>query len=343
MKRFLAAFLAIPFLLLTIAGCSEDDPVQFEEVPLYTISGKVYDENRVTGVQNIVVAIEGTRNETVMTNADGNYIFEELVETGPYRVFLNNPPDDYFPSEYTFDDLTESVTADFYKAVFANYVVSGTVLSAEGEPFVDAEVRLLTLLGEPVQNAFTGQDGFYRFGNIPKGNYLLRLIPPQSVQFLQTERSIFVNSNTQIDFRGLHAVTGKWGSSGGNISELLLQEYGGALDSVFLEFSGIDRFYQELYFNDGTQNEVRAGGYTSESSTEREGIFNVTLNDTLNNASWVGIYMLSENEAGRALEFEVVNTESDISAPNEKSGLGSSGKGQLNPRDANVQTYNSLN
>ncbi|GAA1231208.1 hypothetical protein JOF42_000515 [Microbacterium phyllosphaerae] len=155
---------------------TDDDVADFEVrniVPV-AVSGRVVDGegNPVAGV---TVTVDGT--QTTTTDADGNYLFDE-VAVGPHTVVVTPPPgfsttDPTEPLVVPEDSEVPIILDDF--VLVENPDLSGAV-RANGTGV--AGVVITASSGGDVVTAVTDASGAYRFPRLPSGEYEVTMTTP---------------------------------------------------------------------------------------------------------------------------------------------------------------------
>ena len=83
------------------------------EAPSYTISGRVTHPSGATGVSGVSVALSGAQTASKVTDANGNYSFTGVLESGNYTVTPSNANFTFTPGNRSFNNLIANQTADF--------------------------------------------------------------------------------------------------------------------------------------------------------------------------------------------------------------------------------------
>jgi photosystem II stability/assembly factor-like uncharacterized protein len=89
----------------------------------YNISGHIVDENN-NNLMGVAVALSGSQNDTMTTDASGNYSFT-VPATGNYSVTPSYSTFTFNPSSQTFSSLNNNQVADF-NGTRGNFVVTNT-------------------------------------------------------------------------------------------------------------------------------------------------------------------------------------------------------------------------
>ena len=128
----------------------------------------------------------------MMTDADGGYMFDELL-AGTYRVDLGETDDEYdFATKSRFGPVATDDTAtwNFDAKIIRTASVSGTV-TVDGDGMGDVMVMLTGDHGTDMEMR-TGADGGYMFGGLRKGSYTVSIENPDdgTYDFPATERMV---------------------------------------------------------------------------------------------------------------------------------------------------------
>ncbi len=174
----------------TLDECKEN--IDFGFVPVYDISGTIYRdadcsedfEEGETGIAGVEIALLDTAGSviaTVETEADGTYLFEDIL-AGDYQVSVEALPD-YVPSENAEGYAVENLSSDLTDVDFGFcpvFDLSGTVYadadcgSSLGGSDAGIEGVLVTLLsgeGITLTTVTTNVDGSYIFEDLLTGDY----------------------------------------------------------------------------------------------------------------------------------------------------------------------------
>jgi hypothetical protein len=133
----------------------------------FAVSGRVVDENGA-GIAGVTVALGGSQNVTIETDADGQYQFSNLPTSGVYTVIPSLRH--YTLSPVSYEIVTPAGDKIFNSAAtFNHHAIGGRVADGAGNALADITV---TLLGSQSMTATTGADGEYLFADLPAGgNY----------------------------------------------------------------------------------------------------------------------------------------------------------------------------
>jgi hypothetical protein len=134
------------------------------ETVVYKISGRVMNERRpLSGVK---VMLKGAQSRSTVTNADGNYRFDNLPAGGTYSITLTRTKTTFTPPSRFFNKLEQDALADFAAVVEPDvYKISGQVTDAIG-PLPDIVIKLE---GPKRDSVITNPKGKYTFSNLPGG------------------------------------------------------------------------------------------------------------------------------------------------------------------------------
>jgi len=133
---------------------------------VYDISGKVLTASGKP-VANVTMTLGGAASGTAVTDAKGKYAFRQLAN-GIYTV---TPA----LTGYTFTSVSKTITVNGSDKTGKNFVtvthsISGYVRKLSGAPMTGVT---MTLSGDAARAKVTDSNGFYRFGNLPDGNYIV--------------------------------------------------------------------------------------------------------------------------------------------------------------------------
>ena len=173
-----------------VAVGQERDDVSFAGSVLRSISGQVHVEGHP--LEGVAVVLSGDDDDTMVTDADGMYMFDGLRK-GDYTVSITNPDAD----RYVFEvievgidgrDFDETQIVDFSGEHVRDASISGTLFLDEidkngdrddGEPVFDgAAATMAKLILEDeygnVSRAGADSTGAYEFIGLKAGTYTLR-------------------------------------------------------------------------------------------------------------------------------------------------------------------------
>lgn len=155
---------------------TDDGVADFEvrDIVPVAVSGRVVD-GEGDPIAGVTVTVDGT--QTTTTDADGNYLFDE-VAVGPHTVVVTPPPgysttDPTEPLVVPEDSEVPIVLDDF--VLVENPDLSGTV-RASGTGV--AGVVITASSGGDVVTAVTDASGAYRFPRLPSGEYEVTMTTP---------------------------------------------------------------------------------------------------------------------------------------------------------------------
>lgn len=206
---------------------ADQGAINFTAVPLYSISGKVTDNNgsAMTGVQ---VTLAGTKAATAFTDNSGNYSFTDLRSDGNYTVTPSRQFFGFAPENRTFNTLNGNQTVNF-TGTRLSFAIGGRVINEFGTGIGGITINLSGTQSATMQ---TDSMGNYSFANLPAGgNYGITAIRP-NYTFTPPSQSIFgLNSNfNSVNFTGrlVNYI----------ISGVVLDGSGNAITNVILTLSG---------------------------------------------------------------------------------------------------------
>ena len=118
------------FSISELTDCATD--VDFGFVPVYDISGTVYDDadnnsdlNGESGLEGIVVNLldgDGNVIATTTTDADGNYLFEDVIGGGDYSIVVDAGPAGYDATENAGGFVITDLGGDLSGVDFGYYL-----------------------------------------------------------------------------------------------------------------------------------------------------------------------------------------------------------------------------
>jgi len=190
---------------LTAADATDVDFAIRDIVPS-AVSGTVVDQDGapVPGVE-VTITTPGTgATQTVVTRADGSYLFD-TVPAGTHDLTLVPPPGYQLtvgPDPVVIPGGSESpVTGQtFVLQAAPAYSLSGTV-TAGGAPV--AEVAVVATSGSDSFLAYTGPDGTYSFGDLPPGDWTVTVEPPAGFEVVgpaSRDETVVDSDVTGVDF-----------------------------------------------------------------------------------------------------------------------------------------------
>lgn len=184
-------------------------------------------EPGIPGVTLTLVDQNGTTIETVITNGDGNYVFQDH-DPGTYYILVTNfgdfdiaPPNigdnedtdsdaiydgsNVISHTFTLNDCENITNIDFgfCLPVEPTGCVQGNVFKdsngdafSEGEsPFSGVEISLYTCDGVVVQTILSDENGNYKFNEVPPGSYYVEFWESSEYLFLIGNDSDVTHSN----------------------------------------------------------------------------------------------------------------------------------------------------
>ncbi|MGB7926240.1 MAG: carboxypeptidase regulatory-like domain-containing protein, partial [Pyrinomonadaceae bacterium] len=139
----------------------------------HSISGRV--KNGTTGVGGVSISLTGAQTLTRVTDANGNYSFNNLSAGGNYTVKPTTAGYTYAPAIHTYTNLGANQTNQDFAATQRGQSVSGVVkLGAAGLSGVSMTITSASPAGFAPRTVLTSGDGAYAFTNLPSGrNYQL--------------------------------------------------------------------------------------------------------------------------------------------------------------------------
>jgi Tol biopolymer transport system component/photosystem II stability/assembly factor-like uncharacterized protein len=159
----------------TFSGLNSDQTANFTGTQVYDIQGQVTSSTVPgLGVFDVTVTLSGTANASTVTDAKGNYSFQDLL-TGNYTVTPSKAGFTFNPVNRVFNSLSaDQSAADFTTASATFFTVSGRVADA-GNVGV-ANVLISTLItpqrGSRALTVQTDVNGNYSIPNLQSGgNY----------------------------------------------------------------------------------------------------------------------------------------------------------------------------
>lgn len=199
----------------------------FTAIPLYTISGKVTDNNgsAMSGVQ---VKLTGSKSVTVTTDNSGNYSFTDLRADGNYTVTPSRQYYEFAPQTQTFATLSGNQTLNF-TGTRLFFTIGGRVINEFG---IGISGITVNLSGERAATMQTDSMGNYSFANLPAGGNYTTTAIRANYSFSPPSQSIFgLNSNfSSVNFTGR--------LMNYNISGLVLDGGGNPISNATLTLSG---------------------------------------------------------------------------------------------------------
>jgi hypothetical protein len=140
-----------------------------------SISGTILEDDG-TPVPNVEVVATGGHDETVFTNASGEYQFANVAE-GAENITITPALEGFvFDPEFRFiaGPVTDDVSGQDFVATAAQFRISGTILDGDGLPIEDV---LVEATGGHEDATFTDASGFYQFLGIEHGTENIEIVP----------------------------------------------------------------------------------------------------------------------------------------------------------------------
>ncbi len=188
---------------ITISGPITDDVTGQDFVGtagVFIISGTITDGS--VPIEGVEVVATGDISETVFTNLDGEYQFNDIDFGSDVTITPVEGAFTYTPTSITLNNITSDQTGqDFVGATTGSRTISGTIKDQSDNPVAGVSV---VASGDHTQTVSTNSSGFYQFSGIATGNRTITITPtPDGYTFDPT--SITVNNN----FSGTPNVTGQ--------------------------------------------------------------------------------------------------------------------------------------
>jgi len=154
---------------------------------IHAIKGRVFTASGKP-VPGVTVTLGSDGSDIAMTDSDGRYVFSELGD-GTYTITPEKDGYTFAPSSKTITVNGADRTGKSFTAI--TYAINGYVRNASGNPLQSVTVQLT---GEVTKTKITDTNGFYRFGNLPEGNYV---VTPNkaSKTFEPASRNVTISSN----------------------------------------------------------------------------------------------------------------------------------------------------
>jgi Bacterial Ig domain/Carboxypeptidase regulatory-like domain/IPT/TIG domain/Beta-propeller repeat len=170
----------------------------------YKITGHITDVNSA-GLSGVTVSLTGAQNKTTQTDANGDYIFTNLLSASNYTVTPTKAGFSFSPVNKSFTNLSADQVANF-TTLF--YSVSGRVTDALGAGLNGAT---LTLSGTQTLTTQTDPNGNYTFPSVPANvNYTLTPSKPDLIltySFVPASQAITnLTANQVINFSSSNCV-----------------------------------------------------------------------------------------------------------------------------------------
>ena len=173
---------------------------------VHTISGRIGSAccEQSTSTTGITMTLSGSQSGTTQTDASGFYSFPSLPAGGNYTVTPSKTGATFTPASATFNNLTQTQTADF-TAARLTFLITGQARDAQGNAIAGATV----VLSKQVPDSPLGIPSFRdtdAAGNVsfiadPGGNYTVSISKPGFV-FLEPRSFTFNNlsANQSVTF-----------------------------------------------------------------------------------------------------------------------------------------------
>jgi uncharacterized delta-60 repeat protein len=210
-----------------IKRLSGNQTADFTAIPLYSISGKISDNNgaALTAVQ---VSLTGSKSATAFTDNSGNYTFTGLRADGNYTLTPSRQYYVFSPQNRTFTTLPGNQTSNF-TGTRLTYSLAGKVTDALGTGMSGVT---LNLSGTQTATTQTDSLGNYSFANVlAGGNYAVTPVRT-NYSFTQPSQSVF-GLTGNVNFATFIGRLVNWGISG-----VLLDENGNPISNASLALSG---------------------------------------------------------------------------------------------------------
>ncbi len=149
---------------ITFHDLAGNQTVNFTANPLYNIRGRVTNASG-KGISGISLNASGQMFRSATTDANGDYVLNQLTGGANYTVTLQSS--DYFfsPPSQTYTPLASDQTADF--TAFHAYTIEGRVLDSDGNALGGV---MISLNGPQSATAASNPPGgYYQFYGLPEG------------------------------------------------------------------------------------------------------------------------------------------------------------------------------
>jgi Calx-beta domain/Carboxypeptidase regulatory-like domain/Beta-propeller repeat len=207
-------------------------------VKRYSISGTVKDESGKP-LEGVTVGLSGAQSATTLTDANGNYAFNDLSAVGSYTVAPFKTNHIFSPASRTFNNLDGNQTASFTGRLV--YAIRGQVVNTAGIPVPGIRINIASG-GVSLGALTTNLTGNYSIINLTAGqNYT---ITPEHVDFTfsPTDQSF---NNLSADQTANFTATFRFGSISGRITDA----EGRAMNSVPVTLGGAHNATTRTDFN----------------------------------------------------------------------------------------------
>ena len=184
-------------------GLNSDQTANFTGTQVYDISGRISSATLPgVGIFDVTVTLSGAASGTVVTDAEGRFVFESLL-TGNYVVTPSKPGFTFSPVNLTFMNLIADQNADFTTASTVFFTVSGRAADQANNSISNA---LVTMVSRPQRGALvlatqTDAGGNYSFPNLQSGgNYTFLAIKPLFTFTPQNSTFTNLSANQTLNF-----------------------------------------------------------------------------------------------------------------------------------------------
>ena len=169
----------------------------------FQISGRVTNANGLP-LAGRTVELEGLTFASTSTDANGDYVFNELPADGNYKVRALSPVAEAFtPQSHEVVQLTSSLAGlDFVQLAptAANVSISGRAITANGNGISGVGLTLTALDGAQ-RTAITSSFGYYAFSDVEVGQTYVLEIAAKKYLFVNPTRVLNVQDEiTDLDF-----------------------------------------------------------------------------------------------------------------------------------------------
>jgi hypothetical protein len=164
---------------------------------VYKISGQVMDAGKPLAGSDI--KLEGAESLQTKTDANGNYVFFDLLEGVNYTVVpVTNGELNFSPPTRSINNLMQDESADFSTVVESAFKISGRLMD-EGKPVPGIRI---VLAGAKSHSTTTDSNGYYEFAGLPaQNNYTIAPEPDAQINFTPESRSVSnLNRDESADF-----------------------------------------------------------------------------------------------------------------------------------------------
>ena len=151
-------------LVFTVSGSSRNLPIF--TMTNFSISGRIRTASGQP-VAGITVTLGGDGSAAAMTDSTGRYVFSGLGN-GTYTVMPAKTGFTFTPPSKTI--VVDGADKRGKRFTAVTYAIKGYVRNASGRPMAGVTV---SLEGDVAKTKKTDINGFYRFGNLPMGTYVV--------------------------------------------------------------------------------------------------------------------------------------------------------------------------